>query len=248
MRFLVLGLWFICLAVGAQSVLVYDTLTNQVVSQQHADQQRSIASITKLMTAMTMLDHDKDLSRQLMLSTRVHSSLPVQKYTREQLLMAMLVQSDNAAAETLAEDFPGGRSAFVHRMNVSSHAWGMTSTKFADPSGLSIFNISTVHDVVVMLQVAAGYWFIQQAGHTKNVAIETQGKKKIRTVHLMHTSGDLLTKFDRVLISKTGYTRAAGWCVAMLVEQRNSQYIIVVLGSPSKKARSKTVNQMQPRS
>ena len=247
MKFFALCVWFVCAIASAQSVLVYDMLANRAVAQQHADQQRSIASITKVMTAMIVLDYDKDLSRQLMLSTRVPSSLPVQQYTREQLLTAMLVRSDNAAAETLAADFPGGRPAFVHQMNSNAHILGMRRTKFADPSGLSIFNISTVYDVVVILQAAASYRVIQQAAHTKNIAIEIQNKKKTQTVHLMHTSGDLLTKFDRVLISKTGYTQAAGWCVAMLVEQRNSRYIIVVLGSHSKKERSHLVNQVLQR-
>ena len=86
------------------SVLLYNVTQHRVEMSRNANQVRSIASITKLMTAMVTLDYDKDLKRKLMLSKTVHSYLPRQLYTREQLLNAMLVKSDNAAAETLAED------------------------------------------------------------------------------------------------------------------------------------------------
>ena len=95
------------------SVWVYNVTRDRVEYAYNSEQIRPIASITKIMTAMVALDYDKDLSRTLKLSTRVGSNLPRQTYNRWQLFQAMLVRSDNAAAETLAADYPGGRNAFI---------------------------------------------------------------------------------------------------------------------------------------
>lgn len=229
----------------ADSVLLYNTSQDRVEISRNADEVRSIASITKLMTAMIALDYDKDLGRRLMLSRRVHSYLPRQEYTREQLLKAMLIKSDNAAAETIAEDYPGGRSAFVARMNQQAQLWGMKHTNFIDPSGLGVFNTSTARDLSELMIVAMGYPLIREVSAQKHVALETKNQKKIRKINLDHTSGPLLLAFDSVLISKTGLTSAAGWCVSMVVEQNNQQYIVIVLGSKNKKQRLDTVKEIR---
>jgi len=230
---------------AADSAMLFNLTDNRIEYSRNVDQVRSIASITKLMTAMVALDYDKDLSRRLMLSKSVHSHLPRQEYTREQLLNAMLIKSDNAAAETLANDYPGGRSAFIARMNYQARLWGMDQTHFNDPSGLGVFNLSTVRDVANMVYTASGYWFIRDAGGKKQVALETKYKKHIRTINLAHTSGPLLFTFDNVLISKTGLTSAAGWCVGMLAEHRGKQYVVVVLGSRNKKERLDSVKDIR---
>jgi len=227
------------------SVLLYNVKQNRVVMERNADQIRSIASITKLMTAMVALDYDKDLSRRLPLSRKVHSHLPKQEYTREQLLNAMLIKSDNAAAETLAQDYPGGRRAFIAAMNRYAFVWGMHKTQFIDPSGLGVFNISTARDVANLVHTAGGYWFIKEASGKKQVAFETKYKKSIRSIRLDHTSGPLLFVFDNVLVSKTGLTNSAGWCVGLLAEQDKQEYVIVVLGSRNKKERLDTVNNIR---
>lgn len=243
----ILSIVLICLscAAHADSVLVYNMSQHKVEMSRNADQVRSIASITKLMTAMIALDYDKDLSRRLMLSKRVGSHLPRQEYTREQLLKAMLIKSDNAAAETIAEDYPGGRSAFVARMNQQADLWGLKHTSFVDPSGLGVFNTSTARDLAELMTAALGYWLIREVSTQKHVAFETKYQKKIRTINLEHTSGPLLFAFDSVLVSKTGLTSAAGWCVSMVVEQNRQQYVVVVLGSKNKKQRLDTVKEIR---
>ena len=237
----------LCVTVSAQadSVLLYNLSQDQTVMTRDADRVRSIASITKIMTAMVALDHDRDLSRRLMLSRLVRSHLPRQTYTREQLLKAMLINSDNAAAETIAEDYPGGRTAFIARMNMQADIWGMRDTNFVDPSGLGVFNVSTVRDVANMMTTASGYWFITEASGQKQTAIETKYKKRVRTIRLPHTSGQLLFSFDHVIVSKTGLTSSAGWCVGMVVEQNNQKYVIVVLGSRNKRERLETVKNIR---
>jgi D-alanyl-D-alanine endopeptidase (penicillin-binding protein 7) len=190
---------------------------------------------------MTTLDWDKDLSRRLTLTRKVGGYLPRQSYNRYQLLMAMLIKSDNAAAETLAEDYPGGRDAFIAAMNHKAAEWGMTHTHFADASGLNSGNVSTARDVANIVETAAGYWLIQEASRQKQIALETMAKKKVRTLELEHTSGPLLFVFDQVLVSKTGLTSAAGWCVGMMAKQSGQQYVVVVLGSKSKQQRLNSV-------
>jgi serine-type D-Ala-D-Ala endopeptidase (penicillin-binding protein 7) len=239
MRLLFAILLIVCLipSYAQESILVLNVSQNTVEMGRNADVVRPIASITKLMTAMTTLDWDKDLSRRLPLTKKVHSHLPRQTYNRYQLLMAMLIRSDNAAAETLAEDYPGGRPAFILAMNRKAREWGMHHTHFADASGLSSSNISTARDVAIMVEAASGYWIIQDATQQKQIAIELKAKKKVRTLSLPHTSGPLLFVFDQALVSKTGLTSPAGWCVGMMAQQSGQKYIVVVLGSKSKQRR-----------
>jgi D-alanyl-D-alanine endopeptidase (penicillin-binding protein 7) len=228
----------------AESVLIFNVSKNRSEYERNAFDQRAIASITKVMTAMVALDYDKDLSKRLMHRPTVSTKLPRQLYTRQDLLTAMLVKSDNGAAETLARDYPGGISAFVKRMNLQAQEWGMTRTEFVDPHGLGAGNISTVHDVANMITTSTGYWFIREVSTKKQVAIETQQKKRVRTISLSHTSAPMLFEFDNIIVSKTGLTSAAGWCVGLAVNQRQDQYVIVVLGSPNKAHRFAVVKDM----
>lgn len=239
-----LGL-FILTASATESIYVHNLSKNQIEMARRADQVRPIASITKLMTAITTLDWDKDISKRLPLSRRVGSHLPRQTYNRYQLLMAMLIKSDNAAAETLAEDFPGGRDAFIAEMNRKALEWGMYNTHFTDASGLDAGNVSTARDVANLVDTAAGYWLIQEASKQKQIALETKAKKKVRTIDLSHTSGPLLFVFDQVVVSKTGLTSAAGWCVGMLAKQGGQNYVVVVLGSKTKQKRLDTVKDIR---
>jgi D-alanyl-D-alanine endopeptidase (penicillin-binding protein 7) len=157
----------------------------------------------------------------------------------------MLIKSDNAAAETIAEDYPGGRSAFVARMNLQARLWGMTHTNFIDPSGLGVFNTSTVRDVANMMTIASGYWVITEVSGQKQAVIDTKYRKQVRTITLPHTSGPLLLAFDHVIVSKTGLTSMAGWCVGMVIEQNNQKYVVVVLGSRNKRERLETVHDIR---
>jgi D-alanyl-D-alanine carboxypeptidase len=110
----------------------------------------------------------------------------------------------------------------------------MNRTQFVDPHGIGAGNISTVHDVANMITTSSSYWFIRETSIKKQVAIETQQKRRVRTISLAHTSAPMLFEFDNIIVSKTGLTSAAGWCVGMAVNQHQDQYVIVVLGSPNK--------------
>ena len=226
------------------SVYLYNVTDNRMEYQRNSNETRAMASITKLMTAMVTLDHDKNLQRKIKLITPVKSNLPRQDYSRYDLLMAMLVRSDNAAAETLAADYPGGRRAFITAMNRQARQLDLRTVQFDDPSGLSSKNTGTAGDVANMVQIASGYWVIREASTRKDVEFETRYQKKIRKIKLNHTSGDLLFAFDSVIVSKTGLTNSAGWCVGMMVEQNQKQYVIVVLGSRTKQQRTTTAQDL----
>ena len=220
------------------TVLVYNVDAQRTEMNQQGDQVRAMASVTKLMTAMVALDHNRNLQQSVMLRKNSGGRLPPGRYTREQLLLAMLVSSDNGAAEAIAQDYPGGRSAFVAEMNRYARMWDLRDTRFVDPSGLSVFNVTTARDLAEMVQIAGAYWFIQEASGQSTRLLKKLDKMPGKGVSLVHTSRQLLTEFDRVAVSKTGYTVAAGWCVAMLVEQNQQQYVVVVLGAGSKLDRS----------
>ena len=200
------------------SVYVYNITKDRVDYQSNSTEFRSIASITKLMTAMVALDYSDNMLRKLRLSTLTKSSLPRGNYTRQELFDAMLVKSDNAAAETLAADFPGGRKEFIWRMNQKAKEWEINAV-FRDPTGLHPGNMATAGDVGHLTIYAIDYPLIRNTSIKKTIEFERRFKKKLRKIQLNNTNKPLLMEFDEVIISKTGYTNSARYCVTLVVEQ-----------------------------
>ena len=231
-------------AQAAPSVWVYNQTLDTIVLNQNSNVARPIASITKLMTAIVALDHDSDLARKIKLSNRAGSYLPPGQYTRRQLFDAMLVRSDNAAAETLAQDYPGGRVAFLRAMNRRAAGLGMTSTRFQDPSGLSRNNTGTAGDMGTLVIAAGTYPLIREISVQRQVHIESHFKQRIRIIALPNTNQPVLFSFDSIQVSKTGFTNAAGWCVALLVKKNKQTFAVVVLGSENKAQRLDTVRDL----
>lgn len=220
---------------------VLDVTNNQVVSSNDADTIRPIASLTKLMTAMIVLNSGDSLNESLLLLRRASTALPFSYYTRLELLNAMLVKSDNAAAETLADNYPGGRTAFLQTMNSHAQTLGMLSTNFDDPTGLSKENTSTPAEVGKMLQAANTYELI------KTISTQTQTTVHIprhKNLGLLNTNYEILNKFKDIVISKTGFTSPAGFCLGMVINRSNRQFVIVVMGEPNKNKRAATVDRI----
>lgn len=242
MRHLILTLLFVLGTAHARepSVYVYNITADRVEYQRNSTEYRPIASVTKLMTAMVALDHSKDLFRQLEHRPTVKSNLPRGSYTRQELFNAMLVRSDNGAAETLAADYPGGRKEFIWRMNQQAKEWGINAT-FRDPTGLDAHNMATAGDIGTMVAYAAGYWVIRDASVQKTVMFERRFKKRLKKIELNNTNRPLLMEFDEIIVSKTGFTNPARYCVALVVETNHQQRAIVVLGAPNKSRRIDTV-------
>ena len=213
------------------SVWLYNQTQDQVVAEQNAYQIRPFASITKLMTAMIVIDQDWNWQRSLQLSKLAGSRLPTGRYTRGELLRALLINSDNAAAETFAADYPGGRSAFLQAMNQRAWNLGMYSTQFQDPSGLSSGNVSNAGDLGTMIRAAGEYSIIRDISTQSHVAVETHGRKRTRIMELNNTNGRALGMINNVRVSKTGFTNPAGFCMALQVQQQDDVYLVVVLGA-----------------
>ncbi len=228
-------------AFAQPSILHYDIDKEKYLHSNNINQTRPIASITKLMTAMVVLDSKVNLYQQLRLSKKGKSSLPRQLYSRLDLMNAMLVKSDNGAAETLAENHLGGRKLFIEEMNRHAFAFGMISTRFDDPTGLSSGNQSTAIDVATMVNKAGSYKLIRAISVQKQVVLDAKFKKKIRKIVLPNTNKHILVEFDSVVVSKTGFTNPAGFCVALMVEQKGVRSVIVVLGANNKYDRIKKV-------
>lgn len=183
----------------AKSWLVSDS-SGRIQVGNNFSEQRSIASITKLMTAIAVLDHEQNLAEKL------------GKYTREQLLKLALVKSDNNAADVLCKNIPGGRSACVNYMNQKAHALGMENTKFVEPTGLSPMNISTAEDLVKLVKAAAKYPEIVEASNTQKFPL-VENKRTVTVSNTNLLVGNGLVEF---LVSKTGTTTAAGQCIVMM--------------------------------
>jgi D-alanyl-D-alanine endopeptidase (penicillin-binding protein 7) len=223
------------------SLLLHNTNTGHTLISQNAQDARPLASITKLMTALVALDTGYALERPVPLNRRWSTVLPARSYTRGELMTAMLVRSDNSAAETLAGDYPGGREEFIREMNDRAHRLGMLNTQFEDASGLSPNNISTAGDIAILVKEALKQDYMRRTTTIQHTEIEVPGKKRPIKIQINNTNSPLLGAHDSTVLSKTGLTSRAGWCVAMAFEQEGQQYIVVVLGAKSKQERTKMV-------
>ena len=181
---------------------------------------RSIASITKLMTVMAVIDHNQNLQEK------------IGKYTREQLIQLALVKSDNNAAKLLCDNFPGGRSKCVWYMNYKANGLGMLRTKFVDPTGLSPMNISTALDLLRLVFEASYYPEITQASQTAVLNIKVGNQ-----VLTYHNTNPIIGKRYNFIVSKTGTTNAAGGCVVMMLDTAVGRRIVIVLGSKNGQVR-----------
>lgn len=231
------------------SFLVTDATTNSIVHGQNIDQVRALASITKLMTAMVALDSSTDMNKMLSLSKLTHSKLPVRQYSRGELFHMLLIKSDNAAAETLAADYQGGRSKFIRDMNIRAEMLGMYGTHFDDPSGLNVGNVSTASDVTTMVSTAAQHYpIIRNISTKKEADILIYVKNKPHHTIIHNTNHVLLDSVNGIQLSKTGFTNPAGFCVAILIEREindeTHHRIVVVMGARNPIQRADTVKRI----
>lgn len=205
--------------VTAQSWLVADA-NGKILQGENMDSSRSIASITKLMTAMVVIDAGQN-PKQLL-----------GKFTREQHIQLALVKSSNDSAITLCNNYPGGKPSCIRDMNQKAIALNMSNTKFAEASGLSPMNISTTKDLLQLTIAASYYPEIVEASKTPQVKI--QNKKKW---FLFNNTNPIIGKRHSFIVSKTGTTTAAGGCIVMMLDTDIGRRIVVVLGSKNGKTR-----------
>jgi D-alanyl-D-alanine carboxypeptidase len=194
--------------------------SGKIIQSQNIDQQRAVASITKLMTAMVVLDARQNLNE------------TIGKYTRAETIQLALVHSDNKAADTLCQYYPNGREACIRAMNTKAKFLGMPNTHYVEPTGLSVFNVSTATDLVKLVLAAKDYQQVIEAAHTPQVKI----KMKKRWFFFNNTN-PIIGKRHEFIVSKTGYIRASGGCIAMMLDTEVGRRIVIVLGSKNTRTR-----------
>lgn len=217
----------------ATSYAVMDLETGEMLKEQNTSEVRSIASITKVMTAIVTLDANLDPDELIRVEAIKGMSTKMrigQLISRRDLLHITLMSSDNLAARTLAMNYPGGEYTFINRMNRKAEELGMTHTQFTDPTGLEDTNVSNAYDLIKMLTAAGTYSDIRRYSTSESTQITVPAKKKAQTINF-RTTNNLVSKYKDIIVSKTGWIRKAGGCLIMLVETPSSKRAIVVLNS-----------------
>lgn len=244
-------IWFLLflpsLVFSAPSVLVYDVTNKHVVAGGFENHTVSIASLTKLMTVYTVLKQGQDLDEKLQVVNKKTSNTklrPNKLVTRRELINLSLISSDNLAALTLAHNFPGGISYFVHQMNQHAFDLEMYNSRFVEPTGLNPMNYSNIQDVLTLTTEVNNYKIFNEAASTQKeqkASIDTVVKNKTKTEVIKYYPTIKYFGRENFLIIKTGFTKAAGFCVTILVETNKRMYNIIVLGAKTKLERQKLV-------
>lgn len=225
----------------AAAAIIYDPETNEVLFEEHGLELRSIASITKVMTALVALEAFADPAQEVTVSrpdvTRASTTYlrTGYKVTVDELLHLLLIGSDNAAARVLARVSPYGSEGFVARMNEKARELGLTQSHFEDPSGLLSGNVSSAFDIARLIAYAAAD---ERVGSVMRKA-EFNFVPGKRNVHVNSTNRFVRSGELDVLGGKTGFISSSGYCLATLVRlpQTGRQVAMVVLGARSNAAR-----------
>jgi D-alanyl-D-alanine carboxypeptidase/D-alanyl-D-alanine endopeptidase (penicillin-binding protein 7) len=228
---------------SSQYALVVDENSGTVLFRKNSEVPVPIASLTKLMTAMVILDSKPDMNEiinieQSDVDTIKHSSSRLQVGTalpRKVILQFALMCSDNRAAASLARTYPGGKNAFVASVRAKLKALGMTHTLIEEPTGLSPNNISTASDLVKMAEAAAMYPDIVRITTDPKDVIRVNG----RHVQYHNTNRLVGKKGWDILLSKTGYTLEAGRCLIMRIQLIGRDVILVLLNAKASSARAR---------
>jgi D-alanyl-D-alanine endopeptidase (penicillin-binding protein 7) len=227
--------------IRAAAAIIFDPETGQVLWEENAQDKRSIASITKVMTALVFLEDNPDLSQQITVergdvyaasTTYLRSN---DRISLDDLLHLTLIASDNAAARVLARVSHGGTAPFIERMNEKAVELGLESTTFADPSGLNPANVSSAYDLSRLISFASANDTLAPIMRTAAYTARTNR----RTINIRNTNHLVRGGEVDVLGGKTGFITKAGYCLATLLRlpQSNHQVAVVVLGAGSNNGR-----------
>jgi D-alanyl-D-alanine endopeptidase (penicillin-binding protein 7) len=237
--------------VRSSGVLVLDPTTGETLFAKNADQQAPIASITKLMTAMVVLDAKLPLDEAIEITRddvdhvkNTTSRLPIGSYfRRDDLLRLALMASENRAAAALGHNYPGGIDAFVAAMNAKAHALGLTQTHYVDSSGLSPENVSSPADLGKLVAAASQYELIREYTTTPAVTVQLPNSK--RKLSFINTNGLVRHSDWKIGLSKTGYINEAGKCLVMQAMIADQPIVIVLLDSWGRLTRVADANRIR---
>lgn len=230
--------------------LIYDQETQRPLYTKKPDEVAPIASITKLMTAMVVLDAKQDLDEQLKIAVADIDTLKGTRsrlrigmtFTRSELLKLALMASENRAASALARTYPGGTAAALKSMNAKARELGMNNTHFLDATGLNSDNVSTARDLVKMVAAAQDYKLIHK--YTTTASHSVEGRKG-RELRFNNTNPLVKNASWQIGVSKTGYINEAGRCLVMEAKINKRPVIIVLLDSWGKRTRIGDANRIK---
>lgn len=233
---------------GSKHAIVVDESTGQVLFEKNATDIVPIASLTKLMTAMVVLDAHPDMHEQIEIteedvdtlkfsSSRVPVGAVLPRHT---LLELALMSSDNRAAHALARTYPGGMKNFLAAVRNKSYALNLRRTNIEEPTGLSPFNTSTANDLAKLTMAAARYPEIERITTVSGDLIEVDGSPR----HYHNTNRLVGDKNWNILLSKTGFTKEAGRCIVMRVRAAGRDAIMVLLNARATANRTADANML----
>jgi len=229
--------------------LVQDAASGETLYAKNQNAVLPIASITKLMTAIVILDAGLNLEQRVAISDEDYDQVkgtrsrlrPGTVLTRDELLLIALMASENRAAASLGRTFPGGTEAFVAAMNAKSAALGMNDTRFVDPTGLSSSNVSNAQDLARLVAAAHEYPLIRQYSTRESATVQSLG----RPLGYRNTNGLVRSLHWDIGLSKTGYISEAGRCLVMRVRLASREVIVVLLDSWGKLSRVGDANRIK---
>jgi D-alanyl-D-alanine endopeptidase (penicillin-binding protein 7) len=229
--------------------LVQDANSGETLIAKNQGAILPIASITKLMTAMVILDAGLNLEQRVAISDEDYDLVkgtrsrlrPGAVLTRNELLLLALMSSENRAAASLGRTFPGGAEAFVAAMNAKAQALGMTDSRFVDATGLSSGNVSSARDLARMVAAAHGYPLIRQYSTTESATVRSFG----RPLAYRNTNGLVRNAHWEIGLSKTGYISEAGRCLVMRVRMASREVTVVLLDSWGRLSRIGDANRIR---
>jgi serine-type D-Ala-D-Ala endopeptidase (penicillin-binding protein 7) len=227
--------------VRAAAAIIFNPVTGQILYEENSQDKRSIASITKVMTALVYLEDNPDLNAPITIErSDVYAASTTylkakDEITAAELLHLLLIASDNAAARALARSSHGGMAPFIERMNEKAIELGLQNTAFADPSGLNANNVSSAFDLSHLITFAASDERLATIMRTPTYTVTTN-RRQIP----IHSTNQLVMKGDvEVVGGKTGFISKSGYCLATLlrVPTTGDPIAVVVLGARSNNGR-----------
>ena len=235
---------------GSSIALIYDERGQRALYAKNADTVAPIASISKLMTAMVVLDAQLPMDEKISISRQdmdtlknTHSRMrPGMTLTRGELLKLALMASENRAAAALARTYPGGTAAAVARMNAKARELGMNNTHFLEPTGLNSGNVSTAQDLVKMVLAAQAYAPIHNATTSSSHTVQPAG---YRPLMYRNTNPLVRNASWNIDVSKTGFINEAGRCLVMKANIEDRPVVIVLLDSWGKSTRVGDANRVK---
>ena len=228
-------------ALRSSAALVLDLTNSSVLYSRHSDVAAPIASITKLMTALVVMEAEQPLDEMVAVTEDDRSFgkgsssrlSPGAQLSRGDLMHLALMASENRAAHALGRNYPGGVAACVVAMNAKAHQLGMTTAHFVEPTGLSDENVASPEDLSKLVIAAAKVAEIREYSTDSDFTVQV-GRHMVR----YRNTDSLVSKADwNIVVQKTGYIHEAGRCLVMQTVIEDRPVVIVLLNSFGKRTR-----------